>query len=55
MDWLARNHPAIVIRHGFGFTAESYLFWSALISALIWSLVLLLVITAWNRWRRRAR
>ncbi len=49
MDWLARNHPAVVIRHGFGFTVESYLFWSAVISALFWTVILVLMVGAWRR------
>lgn len=53
MDWLARNYPTVVIRHGFGFTVESYVFWSALISAAFWSMVLALVLVAWGRLRRR--
>ncbi|MCK8515658.1 hypothetical protein M0534_04865 [Methylonatrum kenyense] len=52
MDWLARTWPLVVIRHDFGFSVQSYLFWSAVISALFWTIVVCLAAVAWRRfWR----
>ncbi len=53
LDWLARNHPIIVIRYGFGFTVESYVFWSGVISAAVWIAGILLCMTLWRVLRRR--
>ncbi|MCC5810671.1 MAG: hypothetical protein JJU06_09885 [Ectothiorhodospiraceae bacterium] len=52
MDWLARNYPLIVIRYGFGFSVESYVFWSGVISAGVWVAVLLLLMASWRAMRR---
>ncbi|WP_290648843.1 hypothetical protein [Aquisalimonas sp.] len=53
MDWLARTRPDIVIEYGFGFTVESYVFWSGVISLVFWFAVLLLLlgIVRWG-WRQ---
>lgn len=53
MDWLARTCPLLVIRTGIGFSAESYLFWSAVVSAVFWSFLACLSALAWRRFRRR--
>lgn len=52
VDWLARTYPLFVIRTGIGFSAESYLFWSAAISALFWTVLVSVSAYAWRRfWR----
>ncbi|MFV8836126.1 hypothetical protein [Aquisalimonas sp.] len=53
MDWLARTWPDVVIRHGFGFTMESYVFWSAVLSLAFWFVVLLVLVGVVNALRRR--
>jgi len=54
MDWLARTYPYVVIRYGFGFTMESYVFWSAVISVLFWMLLMGLATLLFVRVRKRA-
>jgi hypothetical protein len=36
MDWLVRQFPFFVIRTGFAFSAESFLFWAAVVSVMFW-------------------
>ncbi|SEP03241.1 hypothetical protein [Aquisalimonas asiatica] len=52
MDWLARTWPDVVIRYGFGFTMESYVFWSAVLSLLFWFVVLVALVWVLNGLRR---
>ena len=52
MDWLARTWPEVVIVHGFGFTMESYVFWTSVISLGFWFVVLtVLMMLARRIWR----
>lgn len=51
MDWLARTWPDAVIRYNVGFTVESYLYWSMLISVVFWSLLLIVPIIVIRRLR----
>lgn len=53
MDWLARRWPGIVIEYDFGFTVQSYVFWSGVISLAFWLVVLLMLagLVQWG-WRR---
>ncbi len=55
MDWLARSYPDIVIVYGIGFTMDSYVFWTAILSMVFWVTVFLtlsfLVRLAWQRLR----
>ena len=52
MDWLARTWPEVVIVHGFGFTMESYVFWTSVISFGVWFVVLtVLMMLARRIWR----
>jgi len=44
MDWLARTYPDIVIQYGFGFSDQSYLFWSAVVSSVFWAGVIFAVL-----------
>lgn len=53
MDWLAYTCPEIVIRYGFGFTTESYVFWSGVISLGFWLILLFTVTGAMRRLRGR--
>lgn len=55
MDWLARTWPEVVIRYDFGFTMESYVFWSAVLSLLFWFVVLLVLVALTNACVRRWR
>lgn len=60
MDWFARNFPYLVIRHDFGFTIESYIYWSVVFSAGFWALSIIVLGIVLRRsltptWRRHGR
>jgi len=56
MDWLVRQVPFFVIRTGFAFSAESFLFWAAVASAMFWMSLIVVVLLLIRRWTRpRAR
>ena len=55
MDWLARTWPEIVIVYGFGFTMESYVFWSGVISMVFWVTLFLVLTAIVRRLRKRRR
>ena len=53
LDWLARTWPEVVIVYGFGFTMESYVFWTAVISLGFWFVVLtVLMVLVRRTWQR---
>ena len=53
MDWLVRQFPFFVIRTGFAFTAESFMFWAAVVSGMFWMSLLILVTLLFRRRRSR--
>lgn len=55
MDWLARTWPDLVIRHGFGFTGESYVFWVMATSIAFWATMVVLAVVIVRHVRRRRR
>ncbi|MEX0732775.1 MAG: hypothetical protein WED00_00725 [Aquisalimonadaceae bacterium] len=52
MDWLTRTWPEVVIRHDFGFTVESYVFWMMVISVAFWSVLIVLLVLLFRRLRK---
>ncbi|MCP1675630.1 hypothetical protein J2T57_002780 [Natronocella acetinitrilica] len=55
MDWFSRTFPYVVIRYGFGFSAESYMFWAFVVSMAFWLTTLLLCLYALRTLMRRRR
>ena len=55
MDWVVQTFPLFVIRTGFGFWAESYLFWSAVTASVFWLLVVAGLLSLVRRRLRRGQ